>query len=266
MTKTARFLCLMVLGVAGLASIVATSPPPPATLYLISENNFETDRYRYGYRYFDGFACRDEKATLKWSTYEEDNIRLSAKPAENITPQLQNKRVEREGELAVTILGDAEITLDAGNNDGYLNVGLIPDELCTGHSFPVVGWYKGLVQQTSPTQATLERHLSLVWRSDGKTGFLGAQLTTNLLTPNYSETSDLICNYESVTSGFSCKTQATTDVDVNPAETLELEFGVNEDGVVGTYTGQTALGLEYRGSFNMQKQSDPPESPTPETP
>ena len=260
MIRPVQVLLLMLIGLAGIASLIATSPPPGPLFYLVSENNFEDNDesgyYRYGPE--SAFACKDEEATLKWGVREGGNPRLSAEPIENISPELKRKPVSREGSLNISILGDAELKLDVNRDlpDGYLQVGLVPEELCTGYAFPIVGWYEGAFEQITPLPASLERQLRLVWMTEGAEPFLRAELADKLLTPNFLDR--FRCDYKLAGTGLACN--------LNEGDkTLTLEFDITENGLAGTYSGVAASGTSITGKFTVTKQTGaPPQEPSPQ--
>jgi len=237
----------------GLASLLATSrplEPGPLYFYAITQNNYEDDLYRFANQ---AFACKNEEAVLKWTNFESSNTRLSAEPQENISPNLGNKTLMREGTLNIKVLGEAKLSLDfGGEDDAVLDIGIIPEELCAGFSFPLVGKYEGQFEQTTPNPSTLERQLRLLWTREDETLLLRATVTDSLNSPSFEDT--LQCNYSLTAPNLLCE-------DTEEGKTLRLELNVGQDGLKGSYTGTTPSGLDFGGDIAMQKDISPQATP-----
>ena len=162
MNRAAKTTLFILVFIFGLASLLASSTPPPL-LRVTTLNNFENDRDD------TVFACQGESVTVFWDERESrEALTLSAEPPESFVPPLEPRRVESSGTLEVAVQGSAELTLSDEEDDAVVRLELLPDAICQDFAFPLVGWYQGTLEQNTPEPKTFQRELAFrVSRSYG---------------------------------------------------------------------------------------------------
>ena len=256
MSPFVRTLLSWLIAAVGVASLLATTGYPSPMLWLTTTNNYSRISYEEARTVY---ACPGEQAVLEWFSHGPGS--LSAEPAANVTPQLSAERVElAEAALEVSILGP--VTFKIEDEDGLsaeLNVDILPEAVCTGFAFPVVGWYEGELNQSVPSAQTLPRQLRLLWLRGG----LSALLSENLYAEGsavYYRDNLLRCELSVPTSKLECAVPGDPDA-------LRLNATVTADGLTGTYSGVAVAEAgrsPYEGSFTLSKRTGAPPAPDPE--
>lgn len=246
--KTARLLLLFTVFTVGLLSILATSSEPVPILYFyaLTHNNYEADAFR---EQRQTFACQGEEVLLELGGFNGRRPRLSAEPLSSVSPTLQREIIIEGGSLPITILDETTLSLDFGTDiTPSFSIKLLPSELCTGFDFPVVGWYEGELEQTTPEPSILKRQLRLIWTQEGEKTMLHAELADNLAKAQFLEHLD--CLYQLSSPNLRCVSEEN--------ETLKLEMNVTENSLTGSYTGTGRSGLGFGGTLMMTKQKAAP--------
>ena len=244
MRRTKKIMLFTLIFTAGLASLLASSTPPPL-LKVTTMNNFEND-------YGDvAYACRGESITLSWNERASDGtLSLSAEPPESFVPPLEAREVESSGTLEAAVQGNAELILSDEEDERTLRLELLPSDICQDFAFPLVGWYQGTLEQNTPEPETFRRELAFyvsrgygaealsfrleIARTLGAYPSLGAPCTLDL------PAAQLNCSY-SYDSG----------------ETFELSARITQSGLSGSYSGvdvTTTSAVPFSGTLNFTKQ------------
>ncbi len=144
---------LAIIFLAGVFSIVATSPPPVGLIVL---------------EVHPSTVCKNDEVTLVWVAEKALKVTLSASPLENLTPKFDGKEVEHKGRLKVSVLGEATIEMFVEDKNDLrlfrsIRVELVPESTCESFTFNPIGFYEGNIQLTSPNQQNLEKWLDIGW-------------------------------------------------------------------------------------------------------
>jgi hypothetical protein len=154
---------IVILGTLGLGvgSLLATSEPPEVlslSLGILSGSQVYDE---------DIEVCSDEDLLVQWSV-SSGEATLSATPSGNLEPLLENKAVPQTGEMTIVIKGDVTLTLFNKTSSGataerQISISLSSESYCEVLRF-LPAQYQGVLNQTLPEVATLERslHLSII--------------------------------------------------------------------------------------------------------
>ncbi len=260
MKHRARAVLFVIIFVAGVASLLASSVPP---LFL----HAETLNGRGNQSYL-AYACQGETVTLSWEEYAEATLTLRADPAENFAPPLTERQVSGSGSLEVTALGDAEVTLEGADQpDGELRLELLPEAFCETFGFPLVGWYEGTLGQASPTSKTFPRQLALYAEPY-------ARLVNNEEKPRlYLELGKKVwtyppfivpCTLDVAAAQLNCASEE--QYYSSDPSTFELTAQITENGLRGSYSGTNVDAgslIPFSGSLSFDKQPGTPPSEGP---
>ena len=245
-TKAALFTTVFIVGVWSLVA----SMPPPSYVQATTLNNFGDRQYERPV-----YACREEVITLAWQG--AGRLTLSADPAESFSPPLTERRVESSGTLEVTAQDRAEVLLDASEGYGdLLPVELVPETLCTGFDFPLVGWYQGTLTQTSPTDKRLTRQLALYILESGveeTTLYIDISDDANDGTQRFTP-----CVLDATAAQLDCASES------GDGSTFEVSAQITERGLSGSYSGVTVdagAAIPFSGTLSFDKQPGIPPSP-----
>jgi len=255
MKKAYKLSALLVISFLGILSILATSPPPYGDGFLVfSENNPPASSL---WVRENAYVCLNDTVKIKATFYESSQITLNVRTPENTFPPLNNYTLTPENpEVSVQVLGNVEFDPTSNMFDNP-KLGLIPEELCNDFPLRIIGWYKGQLEQETPSTASLVREFRLFW--DGAS--LKAHLDTTILdTLGYQE-DYLNCQAESQSNSLNCSLEKAN------GDTLKILGTFTEDGLKGTYEGQSStetLQAAFKGQFSFTKQNswlELPETP-----
>lgn len=240
---------------AGIASLLASSTPP-LSLYA------ETLNGRGNYTHL-AYVCQGETIALSWEEYTDAALTLRADPAESFAPPLTERQASASGSLEVTVLGDAEVILEgAGQPDGELRIELLPESLCEAFGFPLIGWYEGTLEQTSPTLETLPRQLALY--AEPYAELIGDEEKPRL----YLELGEKVwayppfivpCTLDVAAARLSCASEEQY-VNSDPS-TFQLTAQITENGLRGSYSGtnvDAGSTIPFAGTLSFDKQPGTP--------
>ena len=244
-------LSLLVVGV-GIASLLATSRPPFPQLGVRTLNNFGEP-----YTPVTIFACEGEEVELYWHTYGEGGWTLRAKPPESFSPPLSPRQVAVEGILRTVVLARANLVFTPPGSDSSRGrpLEVLPDRLCNGFDFPLIGWYTGELEQSAPSAESLPRQLRLTYVDeiyrDLPTG-LRLIIADDVATANdYTAACSL-----GVSAEISCQGEAFD------GSSFELSATVTPTGLEGSYSGtrvDTGSVVTYEGTLSFIKQPGIPD-------
>ena len=231
MSYAVRIILFSAVCAAGVASLLASSMPP-VFLSVSTLNNLG-----YASSYLT-YVCQGESITFSWDEYYAGTLLLSADPAESFAPPLSKRQVDASGTLEVTAQGDAEVRLSSQEvPDGEMRVELLSETLCERFGFPLIGWYKGSLEQTSPTPLTLTRQLALY--AEPYTDVVGEEEKPRLYV-RLGETLDAYpptlapCTLDAAAAQLDCRSEEAysyTD------STFKLTAQITEGGLRGSYSG-----------------------------
>ena len=264
MNRTFRTFLFALIFISGLVSLFA-SMPAPLHLDARTLNNFGEREYERPV-----YACQGESIVLSWGG-PGDALTLRADPAESFAPPL-NRSVAPYGTLQTTVQGGAEITLSKGRNEGVtLPLELVPDPLCTGFGFPLVGLYEGTLTQASPTADPLTRQLALYVAADAGAdegeeedeSSLGGSVAEPVLYlavgENVERYAQLVakCALAADTAQLDCLTEG------EDGSRFQVNAQIVERGLSGSYSGvsvDVGSAIPFAGTLNFGK------APLPEQP
>jgi hypothetical protein len=254
--KPWSYLLVCVVAVVGIASIIATSPPPNYFTIITANNNANDSYYRSGNE--QSFACLNEKVTVKW--YVSSAVTLNAVPNGQLNPDLTNKKAESSGTFETEVLGAVTVTMTSDEPKREVVLGLLPELVCKGFPINLITDFAGTLQQASPTAAMLNRSLKFRWRENA----LQAILTTD---PIRQEQEDLADTVKAPCQLFpdEDKLICLSGDEVNPR--LRLEGIITVEGFTGSYKGfdeSTAGTVSFEGTFNFQKMEPQPQPQQPQ--
>lgn len=252
MNHTTRAFLFTFILATGLVSLLASAPTPAARLVVTTLNNF-------GDRYGDDlvYACRGETVDLRWSAYAGPQLELSARPAESFSPALTPRDIKATDQLEVEALGNATLRIKSNTEepDEVVDLELLPDTLCTGFDFPLVGWYTGTLEQTSPTPERFPRELRLFQVGDVLT--LSLDTDTDFFFYGYRD-SRPVCEVETASATLRC---AGMGSGFKTGSSFELSARITENGLVGRYSGvtlNTDSVIPFEGTLSFEKQAGVP--------
>jgi hypothetical protein len=242
-----RFLLVLLVGVVGLATLFASTPPPDS-IYVNTFNN------PFGGEYSDNgtpetseddyvavYACTNDAAKVEVEVFLYNDVKgtLTATPPGNTQPELDQKVVSssssRSTVFDITVLGEVKIGLTSSKGGGSVLIKLIPEDVCTGFPLSLIADFAGTLQQTLPEATTLERTLVLRWSKSNLVASLGA----DAICQRFPDEDKLLC---------------LAGDEANPR--LQLEGQIVGDTFTGTYKGfdeSTATKVTFEGTFTFKK-------------
>jgi hypothetical protein len=238
--KLLRFLALGIISLAGILSILATSPlPPDGYLYIVTLNNPEAFSNDYGGG--ESFACKDDFVKVGWELKVSKKALLSTIPVDGVEPGLNEKTLSGTGEEQVKVIAQTDFLFDT-ISDSYptftYKLNLLPNDICTGFPVRPVGIFSGKLEQTIPTSATLPRDLQLQWN--------GSSLLAIVRSDQTSISSS--CTLDATSDSISCENERDGTV------LFKLEGQMSATGFAGSYEGiSTDLNsqLPFAGTFSF---------------
>ena len=236
-----RGVALLLTLILGVSAILASYPRPEKDLRLKSD----TASVRS--------VWPGEEATLAWIVYRGGNARLSTTPPETTVPALKDYPVDREGELTLTVLADTTVRLETDRETTAFDTNAVfleevPADVCARFDRSPFGYYEGLFEQTSPTQLTVGRELSIrLYSGERIGGSLRYEGFQDVVDESYSFAGvELNCELTD-TSDFVCRGREN--------ETQQLIGRLTQRGFEGTFEGLGENGsAQTSGTFLLIKQ------------
>jgi hypothetical protein len=250
MKKPWTMLAASFVAMVGVASIIATSPPPNY-LSIITANNNENDGY-YGQGIEQSSACLNEKVTVKW--YASSAVTLNAVPTGQLTPDLSNKKAESSGTFATEVLGAVVVTMTSDQPSREVALSLLPEVVCKDFPINLIANFSGTLQQNVPSAAVLNRSLQFRWRENALQAIVTTEPTSQY-GETYADTKIAPCQLFPDEDKVICSAGDPQ----NP--TLRLEGIVTADSFTGTYKGfdeSTAGNVSFEGTFAFTKVEPTP--------
>lgn len=237
MRKKVQILSGVLVLVAGVLSLLATTPFPYDELVVITLNNTDVlgnDKTVY--------ACTTEKVLLRWEVNSGRKAFFTVTPSTSTNPEIVGRQVDGQGSLLFNILDDVRFQLDSEAEipDSEIIGKVLPDSICAGFPIFPIGLYEGTFNQILPEPLNLQRKLLLYWDNRGTEG-LFAQVDLGIPIP---------CTFDASTDQITC-----TEGDES-APTFKLLGAFIEDTYEGSYQGlgETVAGqTSFAGTFSFKK-------------
>lgn len=247
--------------IVGIASLLASSPAPvDAAISVVTLNNPEASAYYDSISY----ACQNERVRLVLEANAANGGVLSAEPPESFKPTLSELEVANSSELELTALADAALTLQSANPEvlaGKAELRILDDSYCTNFAFPLVGFYKGELSQTSPREEALAQNLRLFFEDTGDPQVAVLYLSFGGLEEQDGEhvffgtTETYPCTLDEPQGRLTCEA-----ID----ESFSLSASITAEGLSGNYSGTlngTDALIPFEGSLLFEKLLDEQQVP-----
>jgi hypothetical protein len=228
---------------AALSTLLATSPEPPAVDLAVITSATPAMDYYYGV-VPQAFICPGEEAIITWELHNSSSAKLRAKPADNLTPALDNVAIGQKGQRRVRVLDEVSIIL-ADDYDYEVQISLLANALC--QPINLTGTFSGTLEQLEPTQVSLARTLKLAATNVDMSGTL-------LTATEFPERSFFDCSYQGAI--VSCQHQSYINGEAGEVD-VSLTGTMTETTFSGSYEGfdeTTSARIPFSGTFSFTRQ------------
>ena len=220
-------------------------------------------RYAYGtlsfdpdepYSYKESYVCEGDRVSLNWTTQDANRPTLVAEPSTATNPVLNNKAVDAEGTLELTVKDSVTVSLLHRQTVlDSVEIRRAPDAVCTDFDVSLLGWFEGSFEQTEPEAIGRSARMQLYWEGDAYTeppGLKGRLYLKGLLSPL-----ELRCSANGPDKKVACVQKSRPDA-------FEFSASGTTSGLSGSYEGaeeDASLKIPFSGRFDLVKRdSEPP--------